>query len=169
MDGMAQLTEVTGRGREKETAALASEIWHEYYRDLLGEKQIAYMLEKFQSEPALLQEEAEGYRIFWILEEGKAEPAGYFMFRLHDPEGKLFLSKLYLRAESRGKGFSRLVFDFLKKEAAGHGLHTIWLTVNKGNATLGLYEHYGLTVANSTVTEIGNGYVMDDYIMEMPV
>ena len=166
---MAKLVEVTGKGKQKETAALAAEIWQEYYHELLGERQIAYMLEKFQSEQAIAQEEADGYRTFWILPEGQEEPAGYFMIRLNDPPGKLFLSKLYLRSDCRGRGFSRLVFQYLKELAGEQGLHAIWLTVNKGNATKSIYEHYGLSVTDSTVTDIGGGYVMDDYIMEMPV
>ena len=157
---MAKLVEVTGKGKQKETAALAAEIWQEYYHELLGDQQIAYMLEKFQSEQAIAQEETEGYRTFWILPKGQEEPAGYFMIRLNDPPGKLFLSKLYLRSDCRGRGFSRLVFQYLKELAGEQGLHAIWLTVNK---------HYGLSVTDSTVTDIGGGYVMDDYIMEMPV
>ncbi len=166
---MVRIIEVTGQGKQMETAALASEIWREYYHELLGEKQIAYMLDKFQSERALQEEEAEGYRIFWLVEDGEMEPAGYFMLRLNDPPGKLFLSKLYLRAASRGKGYSRLVFEKLKQMAKEQGLGSIWLTVNKGNATLGLYKHYGMAVTDSVVTDIGDGYVMDDYILEMPV
>ena len=164
---MVKIVEVTGQGREATTAALAAEIWNEHYQALLGEKQIAYMLDKFQSETALRQEEGEGYRTFWIMEATAQEPSGYFMIRLNDPPGKLFLSKLYLRASSRGKGISRLVFDYLKQTAREHGLHSLWLTVNKGNPTLEIYKHYGLAVTDSVVTDIGGGYVMDDYIMEL--
>lgn len=166
---MANILEVTGSGREGETAALAAEIWNEYYAELLGSAQIAYMLDRFQSEEAIRQEEEDGYRTFWILEESSETPAGYFMIRENEPEGKLFLSKLYVRAASRGKGLSRPVFDLLRRLAQEAGLHTLWLTVNKGNATLGLYKKYGLRITDSVVTDIGGGYVMDDYIMEMPL
>ena len=30
-------------------ARLAQEIWHEHYKPIIGEQQVAYMLEKFQS------------------------------------------------------------------------------------------------------------------------
>ena len=166
---MAEIREVTGLGREMKTAALAAEIWNEYYAELLGSAQIAYMLNRFQSEEALHREEADGYRTFWVLEENGTTPVGYFLVKENEPVGKLFLSKLYVRASSRGKGVSRPIVAFLKRLAREAGLHTIWLTVNKGNATVGLYKKYGLRITDSVVTDIGGGYVMDDYIMEMPV
>ena len=47
------------------------------------------------------------------------------------------------------------------------GLHSVYLTVNKYNTgSIEVYRHLGFEIADSAVTDIGNGYVMDDYIMQ---
>ena len=58
--------------RQIETlAALASKIWHEHYTPLLGAAQVDYMVEKFQSAPALAhQMEHEGYTYYLLLLDG---------------------------------------------------------------------------------------------------
>ena len=46
------------------------------------------------------------------------------------------------------------------------GLKKIWLTYNKHNDnTLKIYDHLGLQITDSQVADIGNGFVMDDYIL----
>jgi len=48
------------------------------------------------------------------------------------------------------------------------GLSRIQLTVNKGNSgSISVYEHWGFVTVDSVVTDIGCGFVMDDYVMEL--
>ena len=42
----------------------------------------------------------------------------------------------------------------------------IYLTVNKYNPSYQIYRHLGVEAIDSVVTDIGEGYVMDDYIMQ---
>ena len=81
-------------------------------------------------------------------------------------EGKLFLSKLYLRREARGQGLSRGITAFLEGFAAAGGLSAVWLTVNRQNPSVEIYKKLGFAVIREQVADIGGGYVMDDYIME---
>lgn len=118
---MAEIREVTGLGREMKTAALAAEIWNEYYAELLGSAQIAYMLNRFQSEEALHREEADGYRTFWVLEENGTTPVGYFLVKENEPVGKLFLSKLYGPGFFPGKGSVPSDFRVFEAACAGGG------------------------------------------------
>ena len=49
-------------------------------------------------------------------------------------------------------------------------LNQIWLTCNRNNTnSLEVYKHLGFTVAREEVTDIGEGFVMDDFIMEYDV
>ena len=82
-------------------AALGEEIWREHYAELLGEAQVAYMLDKFQSAPAVFAQLESGGYTYWLIFDGET-PCGYCGF-VKEPD-RLFLSKLYLRRESRGKG-----------------------------------------------------------------
>lgn len=49
-------------------AALATEIWHEYFTAIISKEQIDYMVEKFQSYPALKkQSRRRTTPIFWLM------------------------------------------------------------------------------------------------------
>ena len=145
----------------KELANLASDIWHEYWPILLSDKQIDYMVENFQSENAIKNQIAnENYTYFYIMKDG--DKSGYF--GLSDKEGYLFLSKIYISKEFRHKGLGTKAFEKIKEIANGRKIR---LTVNKQNFnSIKAYEKWGFKTIDSVVTDIGNGFVMDDYIME---
>ena len=150
-------------------ARLASQIWREHYGNLLSGRQIDYMLEKFQSEPAIMEQmERGGYTYYIIYANGGGEgrtAVGYMGVKFEDK--KLFLSKFYILKSYRGKGLGRLGFDFLFDLSAEAELQSVWLTVNKGNLdSIAVYEHLGFVTVREQVADIGEGFVMDDYIME---
>ncbi len=154
--------------RQIETlAALASKIWHEHYTPLLGAAQVDYMVEKFQSAPALAhQMEHEGYTYYLLLLDGV--PAGFMGFR---PEpGKMFLSKLYVDRPYRRRHLAARALAFLREICRGQGLTEIYLTVNRHNdGSIAAYRKLGFSVAREEKADIGNGFYMDDYIMSLDV
>ncbi len=151
----------------KELADLACEIWFEYWPLILSEKQISYMVKKFQSENAIkYQINNENYSYYFILIDDKK--VGYFGLSVH--EDYLFLSKLYIKKDYRHKGIGKKAFNRIKEIAQEYGLNKVRLTVNKYNTdTINAYKKWGLKEIDSTVTDIGEGFVMDDYIMEYQI
>lgn len=144
--------------------ALADAIWHECFPGIITVEQIDYMVQKFQSYGAICQQMREGYLYYLFILDG--EIIGYT--GIHPEEdGRLFLSKLYLKKEYRGQGFASEAFAFLEQFCKDYGLSSIWLTVNRGNAhSILVYEKKGFVKVRTQVADIGNGFVMDDYIME---
>ena len=142
-------------------AETAEEIWRDSYREMLTADQITYMLDRFQSVKAFRQQASQGYTYRGLFADGKLVG-----FTGSVPEGnRVFLSKLYLKSQFHGQGLgTRLLNDVksLYPEA-----ESIYLTVNKHNPSYQLYLHWGFKVTDAVVTDIGSGYVMDDYIMEM--
>jgi len=154
---------VTTEEEIMQTAKTAEEVWREYYTPLLGEAQVSYMVENFQSAETIRQQITEGYTYF-LLKEGD-EVVGYAGICPKDEY--LFLSKLYVRKEARGKGFASKAFALVKDAAEEMGLSRIRLTVNKGNTnSIEIYQNWGFVTIDSVVTDIGCGFVMDDYVME---
>ncbi len=151
----------------KELADLASEIWHEYWPCLLSEEQIDYMVEKFQSESAIIEQiKNENYAYFFIIKD--SVKCGYF--GISRKEDYLFLSKLYLKKEYRHQGIGRKAFEKIVEIAKDFGYSSIKLTVNKNNKkTIDAYLKYRLAIIDKAVTDIGNDFVMDDYIMEYTI
>ncbi len=144
-------------------AKLAHDIWNEYWTVRLSRNQIDYMVEKFQSEKAIRKQyKEENYKYYFITDNGNN--IGYF--GISDYPEYLFLSKLYISKDFRHMGIGEKAFDKIKNIAKEKGYKEIQLTVNKYNEnTIKAYKKWGLSVIDSVVTDIGQGYVMDDYIM----
>lgn len=162
---MVQLRKISEKAELEELASLADTIWHEFFPSIISVEQIDYMLEKFLSIDALLAEQEEGYEMYMTESDGKT--VGFCVIRPDTEDDRMFLSKIYLTKETRGKGLSSKVFDQLEAITREHGLHKMWLTVNKHNDTaIPVYLHRGFETIDEVETDIGSGFVMDDYIME---
>jgi ribosomal protein S18 acetylase RimI-like enzyme len=143
--------------------ALAVDIWNEHYIPIIGKPQVNYMLEKFQSKEAMIEQIKNGYTYYLVEEEGRN--IGYIGIELK--KGELFLSKLYIMSSERGKGYGKKAVQFLEDLAREKKLNKISLTVNKNNVnSIAVYEKMGFTNLGSIVMDIGGGFVMDDYKME---
>ena len=159
-------TEILPVCREAEiarTAALARTIWREHYLPIIGERQVEYMLETVQSPAAIAGQIREGSNYFLMLSDGI--DAGYFaLVRKADA---VMLSKLYVERAHRHSGMGIEAVAFAESYCRAHGAATLWLTVNKNNASaVAWYERRGFVIAGPLVQDIGQGYVMDDYRME---
>lgn len=148
-------------------AQLASEIWYDYYVSIISKEQIDYMVEKFQSVQAITNQiENQGYEYYFMNINGNN--IGYLGMKQED--GKLFLSKFYIQKEHRGKGYASQAIEFLVEICKDRRLGVIWLTVNRFNdATIAVYEKKGFRRVNTLAADIGNGFVMDDHIMEKEI
>lgn len=145
-----------------QVADLAARCWRPHYTPIIGGAQVDYMLAKFQSSAAILEQIAEG-RDYRIIEQGGSH-LGYLATDLEDDH--LFLSKLYVLPQSQGRGVGRWAIEHL---AQAHPELAIRLTVNKHNhGTIAFYERVGFLKDGPVVADIGNGYVMDDWKMVRP-
>lgn len=147
----------------RRTAALADEIWHEHFTPIIGAEQVEYMLKTLQSYGPMKAQIGDGYEYFLLKEDG--QDVGYTA--IHAEGGRLFLSKLYLRSNVRGRGYASSVIKYLESLCHERGLTAIWLTCNRFNAnTLKVYDHLGFKIIRTEKADIGNGYFMDDFILE---
>lgn len=149
-------------------AALAREIWYEYYVPLIGQAQVDYMVAKFQNAPAMQAQIEQGYEYFLVQQQdasGKWSDIGYCAVQ-EQPGSLMFLSKFYLHHAARGSGTGRRCMEFIEELARRRGLSSLWLTVNKGNPAVQAYQRLGFRIASELVMDIGGGFVMDDYRME---
>ena len=143
----------------------ASEIVKDYYDPILGAEQNDYMIEKFQSVRAINEHFEHGY-IYYLVYDGDTV-LGFLGFY---PRGDaLYLSKFYLYKESRGKGYGRVMLDFLVGEAKKLGLCSIELNVNRFNSTIEIYEKLGFVKIREEKNPIGNGFYMDDYVYSLEI
>ena len=167
-------------------AVLADEIWREHFTPIIGTAQVEYMLAKFQSAERIFADITEnGYVYFTIDDAGgdtdkdKGQDAendagggglvGYC--GVVPGEDFLLISKLYIHAGRRGRGYGRRLFDeaveLCRQE---YGFDKIRLTVNKYNQkTIDAYVQMGFQTVDSVKTDIGGGFFMDDFVMELSI
>lgn len=150
-------------------AFIADTVWHEWFQTILSLEQIDYMVRKFQSFKAMKEQiTKEGYEYYFLNVNGTN--VGYIGIHVEQNTGKLFLSKIYILKSFRGHHYASEAFEFLEGMCQGLNLNSIYLTVNKYNEnSINVYTKRGFQNIKSQVTDIGNGYVMDDYVMEKSV
>ncbi|MCM1133068.1 MAG: GNAT family N-acetyltransferase [Ruminococcus flavefaciens] len=160
-----EITKVKYLSELRQVAEIADEIWHECFVGIISREQIDYMIDKFQSLDSMTDQiEYQGYTYFTVRDDGRL--CGYFAVK-PEQDDRFFLSKLYLHKSRRGKGFASEMLARVIEEARKAGKKRVYLTVNKHNShAVDVYRKTGFTIADSAITDIGNGFVMDDYIME---
>ena len=142
---------------------LASAIVKQHYDPIIGAEQNDYMIAMFQSPSAIAEQISHGYRYYEVFYGNTL--IGFMAFYPRD--GKMYLSKLYLHKDYRGKGFSHKMIDFVRREAVKDGFSAIFLNVNKGNSdSIAAYHHLGFVKVREETNDIGHGFVMDDYVLE---
>lgn len=165
---MIALRKVTSEQDIQATASLAHAIWNQHFPPIIGQPQVDYMVEKFQSIPAISQQILDGYEYYLI--EKQDLPVGYLSL-LPDPQRQqLQLSKFYITESMRGQGIGKSALRQVMEISSDEGYKTLWLTVNKYNASaITAYEHMGFSTTDSLEMDIGNGFVMDDFRMEIDI
>jgi ribosomal protein S18 acetylase RimI-like enzyme len=145
--------------------ALAAEIWHEHYTDIIGTAQIQYMLEqRYRSE--LLNQELSTPGIWWDVLCVDRALRGYSSYLIEDEARVLKLDKLYVHASCRGRGCGERMLERVMRTAAERGCAKVVLAVNKRNVrSIDAYRKWGFEIEQAVVKDIGGGFRMDDYIM----
>jgi GNAT superfamily N-acetyltransferase len=140
---------------------IAEEAWRPTYSPILTEEQTLYMIPMMYASEVLIPQ----IGLFSVLEvDGVA--IGYCAFEKQtDTEGKLH--KLYLRPSLKQKGAGTFIIDQISQQARNLGLQSIYLNVNKLNSAVEFYLKKGFIKEQEIVVDIGNGYVMDDYVMRL--
>ena len=145
---------------------LSHKIWPIAYKDVISKGQIEYMLDMMYS-VASLENQFENKNIFLLVKEND-NYVGYASYEINiENTSKTKLHKLYVLPETQGKGYGKSLITVIKEEAIKNKNSSIFLNVNKNNRAKDFYLNYGFEIAEEKVLDIGNGYVMDDYIMEL--
>ena len=167
-DYMLTFQQVDSAERIAEVVRLAREIWQEHYVPIIGQKQVDYMLEKFQSERAIAAQLAQAYQYYLFARDRKN--AGYVATLPNATEATLMLSKIYVRKSERGCGLGKKALQFIEDLGKKRGLKLLWLTVNKNNDdSIAWYSRMGFRKVGAVIQDIGAGFVMDDFRMEKPL
>ena len=156
-------------------ARLAETIWRAHYTGIIGSAQVDYMLDgRYTPEKLRLYLGADDRWLMLLRIDSStgSRAVGYCSYALTDAHGEMKpgemkLEQLYLLPEYYGQGLGRLMMCHVEQQARARGCGTLMLQTNKRNEiAIAFYRKTGFTVREEAVFDIGNGFVMDDYVME---
>src|ERR1017187_9104080 len=141
---------------------LAGVIWRACYPGIITMEQIDYMLARMYSLDVLRDEiRSQGIRYDRLLLDG--ELAGFASYGPTPEPGVTKLHKLYLLPELHSRGLGSRLLQHVEGEVRTGGARRLILSVNKRNAgAIAAYKRNGFVVAESVITDIGGGFIMDD-------
>lgn len=147
---------------------LAERIWPNTYGGFLSQEQLRYMLDLMYSKGELLSQLQQGYN-FMIAENGTKD-VGFTCSSLIDTATQTYkLHKLYVLPEMHGKGVGKILINEIRSMAIRQGGKFLQLNVNRNNNAKDFYEKIGFKIKETVDVNIGNGFFMNDYVMELPL
>ena len=145
---------------------LIRRIWYPTYENILTEEQSNYMLDEMYSSGVLLNQMQQQGQTFLLVYEDE-QPVGFAAFECnHKVSTACKLHKIYLLPTMQGKGVGKLLLQEVAARAAASGQKTLLLNVNRFNNAIVFYKRQGFHVIAEEDIDIGNGYFMNDYLME---
>ncbi len=119
---------------------------------------------------APLKEQLENGEQKYLLLYHNQSALGFASYQCNIPEENVAkLHKLYLLPEEQGKGLGKLLLDGVVFNVKEQGQNRLRLNVNRANKALQFYRYYGFRTLSEEDIDIGNGFWMNDYVMEMPL
>ncbi len=148
-------------------AALARTVWQATYPALIPQAQIDAMLaDRYAAARmrAQLDDPAHAWRVAW-----QDDTAAGFAHAYLDGDA-CKLDKLYVHPVQQRRGVGAALLAAIAAWARAQPVRRLRLQVNRGNTqALHAYAKYGFVIVESRVFDLGNGFVMDDHIMEKPL
>jgi GNAT superfamily N-acetyltransferase len=140
------------------------QVWPQTYAAILSPAQIDYMLEMMYSEASLKKQMTEDGCLFVIIY-NEDRPVGFASFAKEE-NTTWKLHKIYVLPDQQGKGTGKFLLNYIIDEIKKAGGTSLLLQVNRYNKAREFYERLGFSVIKIADFDIGNGYFMNDYVME---
>src|SRR5699024_6722710 len=154
--------------REKEIPIindLAKKTWPSTFKNILSKKQIAYMLEWMYSYASLSKQMQKGHQ--FLLIKAADQYCGYCSYA--NENKKTILQKIYILPNSQGLGIGKALLKEVILRARQSEANTLQLNVNRYNKAVNFYQKQGFKIISIEDNPIGQGYYMNDFVMELPL
>ena len=144
---------------------LAIEIWPKNYAEILSAAQIEYMMQMMYAEDVLQNQLESG--VWFYLVKFSGRNIGFLAIEPHYkfPED-MYVHKIYLLPEFQGKGFGRNLMNQVVEVTKKNHCKSISLNVNRYNKAQHFYEKTGFEIKFEENIDIGQGFLMEDYVMQ---
>ncbi|NMH28895.1 GNAT family N-acetyltransferase [Flavobacterium silvaticum] len=159
------------RNASEADAAVISQIalatWPDTYGEILSADQLEYMLDRFCSADAILANMQNGQQFLLAFDEMDSA-VGFAAFTIKD-DFSAHLNKLYVLPATQGKNLGKLLLGEVSKRSSVAGCTRLTLNVNRFNKAKTFYERLGFSIISEIDIPIGNGWLMEDFVMSRDI
>jgi len=146
-------------------AEMSRDIWRRHYLPaILSEAEMDFFWDRAYRPEQLVRHMRAGGRYEWIKVANRR--VGFLAYAVEAEADRLHLSKLYLLPEYHGRGIGHQTLRRVQAFGRGQALREIYLYVFRGNElAIRAYQRAGFVISRTDITECGNGFRYDDYLM----
>lgn len=149
---------------------IATTAWEKTYKEILSPAQSEYMLDMMYSDEALNKQFQNKQKFVLLRDDNTHECFGFVSFEYNYKDSKKTkIHKLYVLPSNHRSGFGKSLIEYVASTACQHGDVSITLNMNRFNRSHGFYTKMGFSIVGEEDINIGNGYLMEDYIFEKKI
>lgn len=153
----------------KTIRTIAKIVWPVTYGTILSKEQLDFMFEMMYSISSLQNQETKKHHHFIIAFENEIA-LGFASYEFDcEKTNKTKVHKIYILPNLQGKGIGKNMIEYISNEALGNKNKAVFLNVNRYNSAKDFYKKIGFKITKEEDIEIGNGYLMEDYVMEKEI
>lgn len=147
---------------------IAYATWPSTFSDILSVEQIEYMLNWMYNNQQLVENLDKGNEFYGFFENDQI--LGFMEVEASiQASTALKIHKLYVLPSLQGSGIGRQLILQAIVSAKVHNNNSVILNVNRFNKAVTFYQKLGFTILKEEDISIGNGFLMEDYVMQLEV
>ncbi len=146
---------------------IAYKTWPVTFQNILTAAQIIYMLDLMYSSESLQDQMLHKNHQF-LLASNSEEYSGFSSYQVVS-SSTIKIHKIYVNPEAQGKGIGASLFRYIELLAEQLHVSKVTLNVNINNQAISFYQARGYQTIRQEDIQIGNGYLMEDYVMEKKI
>ena len=146
---------------------LAANLWPVAFATLRTSKRRTYVWNRMYSQTSLEGQMSQGHR-YAIAQHNKLN-IGYVAYETdHAGLDKTKIHKLYISPKYQRHGVGKTMIDYAAQQALKANNTALFLNVNKYNTqAISFYQKHHFALIKEEEIDIGNGFIMDDYVFEL--
>lgn len=145
---------------------IAHATWPSTFAEILSKQQIEYMLKMMYSTTSLIEQIQIKKHHFFLAKEDEVT-LGFISVELnYQNQATAKIHKIYILPTIQGKGIGKILMHRAEELAQEYDQKSITLNVNRFNKALSFYEKLDYTIITTENIEIGNGYLIEDFVLE---
>lgn len=148
---------------------IAFETWPIAYKNILSDDQLSYMLKMFYDLDVLASQQLQLNHHFILAFDESRNEMGFASYskEIDDATAKYLLHKLYILPNQQGKKTGSMLLNFVINEIKKtEDIAVIQVNVNRHNNALNFYLKHGFSITHEEDNDIGEGYFMNDFVMQ---